>query len=588
MSPGLKFSIHRYAFDDQLLDTIDSIYYLKDNWPIIYILSNSAKKSLYVGETSDFYTRMVTHLRTADKKEMSTIHIIFSDSFNKSATLDIESNLIKYISADEYPAGEEELTKSWKLLNSNIGLSKHNYYQKSDIYWQLFNDIWEKLRSEPEPGRIAFQAISYIDNSDLFKYSPFRSLNSEQYRGLFHIMEALLNSNTKTIIAEGGAGTGKSLLAIHLFKLLMTDMGEFNYRYFGNEEPLFIELVRALKNKYENPKLALVIPMTSFRETVMKVFRKVKGLRPSMVISPAEVKKVHYDIILVDEAHRLRRGRNLGSYIGAFNNTSRVLNFDRDKHTELDWVKLKSDKLIMFYDEKQTIKPSDVRSNDFKELKSIESTEVQSLKKQMRVLGGERYIKFSTMLLDCALPPGTEKYRSRKYECLLFDSVTQMRREIQQRDSETGLSRMVAGYSWEWRSKKNPELFDIFLENEWYRWNSITADWINSENAPDEIGCIHTTQGYDLNYAGIIFGREITYDKEKNEMVIIRDNYCDTEGKRGVTDPEELKEYIINIYRIVMHRAIKGVYIYAYHPELREYFSQFIPKPGAESNVVPL
>lgn len=105
----------------------------------------------------------------------------------------------------------------------------------------------------------------------------------------------------------------------------------------------------------------------------------------------------------------------------------------------------------------------------------------------------------------------------------------------------------------------------------------MNADWINSKSAPDEIGCIHTTQGYDLNYAGIIFGREIDYDKKKNEIVILENYYFDQVGKMTAT-PLELKQYIINIYRTVMQRAIKGVYVYAYHPGLKEYFSRFIPQ----------
>lgn len=562
------FSIQRYPFNGQLLNTIDSNYYLKDNWPVIYILSNERTRQLYVGETSDFYTRMTTHLRSADKKNMSTVHIITSDSFNKSATLDIESNLIKYISADE----------QWQLLNLNIGLANHNYYQKSDAYWQLFKDIWEKLRSES----IAYHTTSDIDKSDLFKYSPFKSLNSDQYRGLFKIMEALLNDNTDVIIAEGGAGTGKSVLATHLFKLLVTDIDEFNYRYFGNDERLFIELVRKLQRKFIDPKLAIVIPMRSFRGTIRKVFKNVNGLKGSMVIGPSGVKEKRYDILLVDEAHRLRRRTNPGAYIGAFDKISESLNFDKYIHTELDWVRKQSDKLILFYDEKQTIRPADVRAADFSKLKSLPSTEVHCLKKQMRVSGGSKYIKFVTDLLDCTLPAATDMYNSNKYDFLLFDSVTHMRNEIQLRDKQTGLSRMVAGYSWEWVSKHNPELFDIVLEGESYRWNSVTADWINSDNALDEIGCIHTTQGYDLNYAGLIFGREVTYDKSRNEIVIIDENYYDKVGKFSTT-PEELKGYIVNIYRTVMQRAIKGVYVYAFHPELKEYFSQFIPKPNTQS-----
>jgi DUF2075 family protein/predicted GIY-YIG superfamily endonuclease len=561
MPPGL--SIRTYPFNDELLNVIDSLYYLKDNWPVIYILSNSKTKELYIGETSDFYTRMTTHLRSADKKRMTTVHIIICDQFNKSATLDTESNLIKYISADG----------GWKLLNLNIGLSNHNYWEKSERYWPIFNDSWKGLQS----CQIAHNEIDDLDNSDLFKYSPFKSLNNEQQRGLVKMMETLLSDNIDTVIAEGGAGTGKSLLAIHLFKLLVTNIEEFNYRYFGNDEPLFIELVKRLKEKYKDPKLAMVIPMTSFRSTIEKVFQNIDGLDPSMVIGPAGVKNQRFDIIVVDEAHRLRRRQALPSYYESFDKISETLGFDKTIHTELDWVKKQSDKLILFYDEGQSIRPSDVRKGDFDTLRSQGSTEKQSLKKQMRVSGGEEYTNFAADLLDCKLPGNKNVYTFKKYDLLLFDSVTHMRDEILRRDKETDLSRMVAGFSWKWVSKGKPGVYDIILEKVGYRWNSVTANWINSEGAPNEIGCIHTTQGYDLNYAGIIFGKEINYNKQKNEIVILSNYYFDSVGKKTAT-PLELKQYIINIYRTVMQRAIKGVYIYAYHPELREYFSRFIPR----------
>ncbi|MGB5555456.1 MAG: DNA/RNA helicase domain-containing protein, partial [Flavobacteriaceae bacterium] len=105
-----------------------------------------------------------------------------------------------------------------------------------------------------------------------------------------------------------------------------------------------------------------------------------------------------------------------------------------------------------------------------------------------------------------------------------------------------------------------------------------------------EVGCIHTTQGYDLNYAGIIFGHEITYDKSKNEIVIIKDNYFDKNGKQAIEDPEELKQYILNIYKTIMLRGIKGTYIYVCDKNLREYFRRFIPIIESEPviNFVPI
>lgn len=172
---------------------------------------------------------------------------------------------------------------------------------------------------------------------------------------------------------------------------------------------------------------------------------------------------------MVDEAHRLRRRQALPSYYDSFDKISEILGFDKNTHTELDWVKKQSDKLILFYDKGQSIRPSDVRKEDFDKLRSLLATETQSLKKQMRILGGEEYTSFAADLLDCQLPTDKNAYTFKKYDLLLFDSVTDMRDEIRRRDKETGLSRMVAGFSWKWISKGKPGVYDIILENVGYR-----------------------------------------------------------------------------------------------------------------------
>ena len=77
------------------------------------------------------------------------------------------------------------------------------------------------------------------------------------------------------------------------------------------------------------------------------------------------------------------------------------------------------------------------------------------------------------------------------------------------------------------------------------RWNRTNSDWINASGADSEVGCIHTTQGYDLNYTGIIFGNEIRYDKVSDTVVIDKDNYFDRNGKQGIQDSKALRYQVI-------------------------------------------
>jgi len=564
MSFSNAFEVRRYDFNSNLFSEFQNLHYAKDLWPLVYILSDGKIKEAYVGETTDAYARMSSHLTNSDKNKLTAVHLITSEKFNKSATLDIESNLIKYISGD----GE------YKLINGNIGLANHNYYQKKTVYWDIFVSIWDKLRSEG----VSKHSIEYINNSDLFKYSPYKSLSDEQRRSLLVIIKNLLNGDFKTFIVEGGAGTGKTILAIFLFKLINSNLDDFNFKEFGDDEDEFIQLIKEIKIKYAKPKMALVVPMSSFRNTLKKVFKNIKGLSADMVVGPSELANNKYNIVVVDESHRLRRRVNLGAYFGSFDNACEKLNLDKSSCSELDWVIMQSDSAILFYDENQSIKPSDTKKDDFDKLKSQKTTKIEYLKSQFRVKGGNDYVEYIDRLLDCSLPFNKKVFNTKEYEFVLFDSIEEMVSEIKHRNEESELSRLIAGYSWKWISKNDKKKFDIKIDNVELMWNGSSDDWINSPNSVNEVGCIHTTQGYDLNYAGIIFGNEITYDKVKDEIVILKENYFDKNGKNSIKNPAELKAFIKNIYKTIMLRGIKGTYVYACDKGLREYFSQHIVK----------
>ena len=559
-----QVKINHYDFKESLFDNFSTNHFAKDLWPLVYILSNGETNTAYVGETTDAYSRMSTHLKNETKSKLTSVHLITSEKFNKSATLDIESNLIKYMSGDNV----------FELLNGNLGLANHNYYQKKEVYWDIFNSVWNHLRAEG----ITKYSIEHIDNSDLFKYSPYKSLTNEQSQGLFQILKSLATRKFENTIVEGGAGTGKTILAIFLFKILSSYLEDFNFKEFGEEEKAFIELVEEIKAILPNPQMALVVPMSSFRTTLKKVFKNIKGLSANMVIGPAEVSNQKYDLLVVDESHRLRRRVNLGAYFGAFDKVCEALNLDKHTCSELDWVTMQSSHTVLFYDEDQSIKPSDAKKEEFDLLKQSNKTSILKLKSQFRVKGGNAYVEFVNSLLKCKLDRDFGTFDSKEYEFSLFDSLELMIEQIKLRDIESGLSRLIAGYSWEWKSNKDKNVFDIQIDNVQLKWNGTANDWINSENSINEVGCIHTTQGYDLNYSGIIFGNEISFDSDSQEIIIKEANYFDKNGKQSIKDPKELKDFIINIYKTIMLRGIKGTYIYVCDPKLREYFESFIPK----------
>lgn len=500
-------------------------------------------------------------MKDREKSKLTNVHLIDSELFNKSATLDIESSLIRYISADE----------QFTLLNGNLGLVEHNYYQKKEVYQDLFSMLWDKLRA----NGLAKHSLEHLDNSDLFKYSPYKSLSADQRQGLLGMLYVLLDNEVENLVVQGGAGTGKTILAIFLFKLLNSDNNDVNFREFANNEAEILEVLMQIKERYPTPRMALVVPMSSFRKTLKKAFKNISDLNPSMVIGPAELAKEKYDIVVVDESHRLRRRVNLGAYFHAFDKACEVLGFDKTSCSELDWVIKQSRKAILFYDPNQSIKPSDVNQSDFESLIKKGSCQVQKLVSQFRVGGGNAYSEFVNGLLNYKLDDN-KVYKSKAYDCLLFNSIEAFVEAIRKKNQEHGLSRMIAGYAWPWISKNDAEKFDIQIKNTLLRWNSTNEDWINSQDSVNEVGCIHTTQGYDLNYSGVIFGEEISFDEIQNKIVINESKYFDKNGKNSINDPALLKQYILNIYQTIMLRGIKGTYVYACDDALRRYLSKHI------------
>jgi DUF2075 family protein/predicted GIY-YIG superfamily endonuclease/phage repressor protein C with HTH and peptisase S24 domain len=563
MNYNSDFEIKRISFDPAGLSSVQSEYFVAENWPVVYILNDNGQKLAYVGETVDTTSRLNNHLQTEEKRRLREAHLIASKKFNKSATLDIESNLIKYLHADG----------QYKLLNGNLGLVNHSYYQRDEYYSDLFKNIWNGLISQG----IARHSLEHITNSDLFKYSPYKSLSLDQRKNLMLIIDALLADDKKSILVEGGAGTGKTILAIFLFKLMLSDDADFNYKEFGEDEQQFINKIKQLKAKYPKPKMCLVIAMSSFRKTIQNVFSNIQGLDRKMVVGPSDLSKGKYDIVFVDEAHRLRKRVNLTNY-ASFDNAARDLGLVPNDTDELEWTQLQSSKALYFYDPKQSIKPSDVNPEKFQKIKASSNSKVLQLHSQFRSKGGNGYVKFVEDLLDQNLQNDKFTYKSENYDVLLFDDFKNFVSELKKKNSEHQLSRFVAGYGWKWVSKYDKSKFDIVIDGLQFHWNHDSIDFITKDANAEQIGCIHTTQGYDLNYVGLIFGPEIKLNPDTNLIEVVPENYFDTNGRNTITDIDVLKQYIINIYKTILLRGILGCYIYVCDSNLREYFRKHIPQ----------
>jgi DUF2075 family protein len=299
----------------------------------------------------------------------------------------------------------------------------------------------------------------------------------------------------------------------------------------------------------------------------------------------------HFDLLIVDESHRLNQRANQPSGVQNKNFrliTEKLFGEDDTTKTQLDWIRAKSKHQIFLLDAAQSVRPADVPPELLGELVSNARLAKRHypLASQMRVQAGSDYVAYIRRILgtgNAGVPQPVSPEYFGGYDFRMFDSVAQMRDEIRHKDAEAGLARLLAGYAWEWKTKTDKTAYDIELDGCQLRWNSTQTDWIASPKSLEEVGSIHTVQGYDLNYAGVIIGLDLRYDAAEGRILFDRGSYFDKKGKENnsvsgkeYTD-EELRRFVSNIYAVLLTRGILGTYVYVCDPALRAYLQEFIP-----------
>lgn len=565
------FRIEPTQLDTKSLKNLAALDPKLSNWPVVYTLDSTGE--IYVGESINGSGRLHQHLDNPTKNHLSNVRIIIGDTFNKSVCLDLESYLIRLLAGDG----------KYEILNRNDGIADADYYGRQQ-YQNSFEQIFDELR---DLGMFT-RDIRAIENTDLFKLSPFKALTPDQAIAVEDILSGLFDDleheNSSRIIIHGDPGTGKTVVAIYLMKLLADIKQLRNIESNDGDSILSEFFTEGYPELLEDFRIGLVVPQQSLRRSIQAVFKKTPGLDPDSVLTPFQVGlgTEPFDLLIVDETHRLTQRANQTS--ADLNTKYRVINetlfgVDNPKYTQLDWINNSSTHQIYLLDAAQSVRPMDVSAETLKSLRSTVDphNRIYPLTSQMRVRAGQDYVQYVRNVLSQSQD---KPIQFDGYDLRFFEQFPTMLNEILAREDDIGLSRMLAGYAWEWRSNKDSNVYDITVDGVQLRWNKVIADWVNSPSSVNEVGSIHTIQGYDLNYAGVIIGPDLRLNPQSGKLEFDRSNYFDRKGKqkntggKPLTD-DELLEFVKNIYAVLLTRGMRGTYVYVCDQPLREYLRDF-------------
>ncbi len=290
------------------------------------------------------------------------------------------------------------------------------------------------------------------------------------------------------------------------------------------------------------------------------------------------------DALVVDEAHRLNEKSGMFQNLGE-NQVKEIINAARLS--------------IFFVDESQRVTTKDIGTKEeiSKWAKKV-NAEVTflELSSQFRCNGSDGYLAWLDNTLQVRETANLNLDQD-EYDFRVYETATEMDVEIRKLNKSRNKSRLVAGYCWDWISKKDKKALDIVLDDGKYKrqWNLSDGGgpWIIAEESVSEIGCIHTCQGLELEYVGVIIGADLVIRNGEvvTDFYARSSNDSSLKGIKGLAKknlPEAKRisdEIIKNTYRTLMTRGMKGCFVYCTDAETREYFKSIIGRKIAEYSV---
>ncbi|MDO4219647.1 MAG: DUF2075 domain-containing protein [Candidatus Saccharibacteria bacterium] len=366
---------------------------------------------------------------------------------------------------------------------------------------------------------------------------------------------AVKNNSKQVLIVEGGPGTGKSVLAINL----LVELTKNNFTCF------YVTKNSAPRNVFRDKLKG------NFKQSYIDNLFQGSG---SFVNKPSN----DIDCLVVDEAHRLNEKSGLFSNLGE-NQVKEIINASRFS--------------VFFIDEDQRVTMKDVGSidmiNEFATQLGAQVKKVE-LESQFRCNGSDGYLAWLDNMLEIRQTANFDMMDF-DYDFRVFDNPNEMREAIKQKNLENNKSRIVAGYCWNWISegKNSDEIKDIVIPeyNFAMSWNlGNTNTWAIDPNSVNQAGCIHTCQGLEFDYVGVIIGDDLRYENDHIVTDFTKRAKTDKSlfgiQKMYNNEPYEALDIsgriIKNTYRTLMTRGMKGCYIYCTDKQLSKHLKEIISR----------
>ena len=427
----------------------------------------------------------------------------------------------------------------------------------------IFNKV---IQSPIRPSRkLLNEVTTMIENGDTSSFALIDDQLVARNMILDKIRRYINNGDFEksVIIVNGGPGTGKTVIALHILAELakITNKGKvLNVQFTAKSA----SLLGGIKSKIRPATRILFQNVTSY--------------------VPAVTEENAVDVLLIDEAHR----------IGITSNNQYTPASKRTDLSQIDTIIRASKVSVFFIDEKQAIRGAEIGStNMIREAAAKFGAKVEecTLTSQFRCNGSDNYMDWMEQVLYNR--PITSKFAFTDFNLQILDSPQEMYDRLVEQDNVPGqTARIMAGFCWKWSDKldengdlvKDVQIGDFKMPWETHRNFTKTPkgyvkwyEWAYKPEGIKQVGCIYTAQGFEFDYAGVIIGPDLIYNPKTHRIETVKSATSDPMLKKSPSEATmTYDDYVRNIYRVLMSRGMKGCYLYICDENLRDYMKQLL------------